>query len=351
MEVLVDTQVVYHDGHHNAWTDLALFQDRWYVFFESGWWHAGPGHRQVYARSTDLTATDWEKPRGIAPVDNLQLQGGGPAKFFVWQEQLWAVVHMAVPSDPNVAVPPGRESQSQAFVMRSPDGMVWSQPRPLFERGQYLWRVQERDGFLYAAVFEISYERNRDIWILRSDDVYRWTEVARWCGSQPDLLFDESGEAVSLGLSPRESGNFRNLDTLRRSRPPYADWRTEELGFTVHSPVLARAGGKLLMAGVEWLSKPGRQTTLRAYEDGSFGEPLILFPDGDCGYPGMIAVPDRDDEVLISYYGGVDRPGLSFRPVTLEREIDGETYSGYTDAADYYFLQSCDIFVSRVRVS
>ena len=35
MEV-VDQQFVYSDGHHNAWTDLALFQDRWYVFFKSG---------------------------------------------------------------------------------------------------------------------------------------------------------------------------------------------------------------------------------------------------------------------------------------------------------------------------
>ena len=350
MEVM-ETQVVYSDGHHNAWTDLALFQGRWYVFFKSGWWHAGPGHRPVYARSTDLTAASWDKPRGIAPVDELRLCGSGPAKFFVWQESLWAVVHMAVPTDPHLGIPPGRAGGSQAFVTCSPDGMVWSKPRPLFDRGQYLWRVQERDGYLYAAVFEISYERNRDIWLLRSDDVFRWSEVARWYGSQPDLLFDDDGEAISLGLSPRDSGNFRNLDTLRRARPPYTQWGTEELGFTVHSPVLARAGGKLLMAGVEWLAKPGRQTTLRAYEDGSFGDPLVLFPDGDCGYPGMIAIPGREDEVLVSYYGGVDRPGLSFRPVTVSLEIDGETYSGYTDAAEYYFRQKCDIFVTRVRVS
>ena len=348
---LIETQNVYGDGHHNAWTDLALFQDRWYVFFKSGWWHAQPGHRPVYARSTDLTASEWEKPRGIAPLDNLQLMGSGPAKFFVWQEQLWAVVDMAMQPEPNLATPPGRATHSQAFVMHSPDGLIWSEPRPVFERGQYLWRVQVHGGSLYAALFEISYERNRDIWLLRSDDMFRWQEVARWHGSQPDLLFDEGGEAVSLGLSARESGNFRNLDTLRWAPPPYTEWRTEELGFIVHSPVLARAGGKLLMAGVEWLSEPGRQTTLRAYENGAFGEPLILFPDGDCGYPGMIAVPERDDEVLVSYYGGVDRPGLSFKPVTVKHEIDGETYSGYTDVAAYYFAQNCNIFVSRVRVN
>ncbi len=347
---VVSTQVVYRDGHHNAWTDLAHFQDRWYVFFKSGWWHAGPGHRHVYARSTDLTAAQWEKPRGIAPLDDLKLMAAGPAKFFVWQEQLWAVVHMAVQIDPNTAVPPGRGVRSQAFVMRSPDGMVWSEPRPILDRGQYLWRVQECDGWLYATTFEISYERNRDIWLLRSQDVHRWEEVARWYGSQPDLLFDEEGEAVSLGLSPRESGNFRNLDTLRRAQPPYREWRTDELGFTVHSPVLAQAGGKLLMAGVEQLFKPGRQTTLRAFESGTFSEPLILYPDGDCGYPGMCKVPGSDDEVLVSYYGGVDRPGLSFRPVTLERQIGGETYSGYTHAEDYYFVQACDIYVDRVRV-
>lgn len=348
---LVETKKVFGDGHHNAWTDLALFQNRWYVFFKSGWWHAQPGHRPVYARSTDLTAGEWEKPRGIAPLDKLQLMGSGPAKFFVWREELWAVVHMAMQADPHIAAPLGRASTSQAFIMHSPDGLIWSEPQPIFERGVFLWRAQVRNGDLYAAVFEISYERNRDIWLLRSDDSVRWQEVARWYGSQPDLLFDDDGEAVSLGLSPRESGNFRNLDTLRWAHSPYTEWRTEELGFVVHSPVLARASGKLLMAGVEWLSEPGRQTTLRAYENGAFGDPLILYPDGDCGYPGMIAVPERDDEVLVVYYGGVDRPGLSFRPVTVEREIDGETYSGYTDAAEYYFEQGCDIFVSRVRVN
>jgi hypothetical protein len=348
---VIETHTVYSDGHHNAWTDLALFQDRWYAFFKSGWWHSGPGHRPVYARSTDLAATEWETPRGIAPLDDLQLMGSGPAKFFVWRDQLWAVVHMAMPTDPNVATPPGRAAKSQAFVMHSPDGMLWSEPKPVLERGQFMWRVQVQHGELYAAVFEITYERNRDIWLLRSDDMFRWAEVARWYGSQPDLLFDENGEAVSHGLSARESGNFRNLDTLRRSRPPYTEWHTEELGFIVHSPVLARAGGKLLMAGVEWLSEPGRQTTLRAYENGRFGEPLVLYPDGDCGYPGMIAVPDREDEVLVSYYGGVDRPGLGFRPVTVRREVNGESLSGYTDAAEYYFAQRCDIFVSRVRVT
>ena len=350
MEVL-ETCKVYSDGHHNAWTDLAVFQDRWYVFFKSGWWQSSPGHRPVYARSTDLTAAEWETPRGIAPLDKLQLMGSGPAKFFVWRDQLWAVVHMAMQADSNVAATPGRASKSQAFVMHSPDGMLWSEPRPVFERGQCLWRVQVCDGILYAAVFEISYERNRDIWLLSSNDSLRWTEVSRWYGSQPDLLMDASGGAVSLGLSARESGNFRNLDTLRWSQQPYTEWCTEDLGFIVHSPVLARSGGKLLMAGVEWLSEPGRQTTLRAYDNGAFGEPLILYPDGDCGYPGMISVPGRDDEVMVAYYGGVDRPGLSFRPVTVERKIDDETYSGYTNVAEYYFAQGCNIFVSRVRVN
>ena len=36
--------------------------------------------------------------------------------------------------------------------MHSPDGMLWSEPRPVFERGQCLWRVQVCDGILYAAV-------------------------------------------------------------------------------------------------------------------------------------------------------------------------------------------------------
>ena len=36
--------------------------------------------------------------------------------------------------------------------------------------------------------------------------------------------------------------------------------------------------------------------------------------------------------------------------MTLERQIDGETYGGYTDAEDYYFAQACDIYVDRVRV-
>ena len=49
----------------------------------------------MYARSTDFDGRELgQTPRDLHPLTNWVCAVSGPAKFFVWQESLWAVVHM-----------------------------------------------------------------------------------------------------------------------------------------------------------------------------------------------------------------------------------------------------------------
>ena len=358
----IEKHMIYTDGHHNAWTDLAFFQNRWYVSFNSGWWHHRPGHRGVYIRSTDPTASSWEKPRGFYTLDALQRYGGG-AKFFVWDDKLWIVVHIHDENldftEANKALP--AEGTGQIFLAHSPDGVVWSELQPILGRNRYIWRVHEYDGFLYAAVFDQSYTRRRNTWLMRSRDAVNWEEVAKWHGHQPGLVFSDDGTAYCTERVDENDhygpghplhaveGGHQNADTLRWSKPPYTQWDSEELGFIMHSSVLGWVDGRLVLSGVEYFSKPGRQATFRVHEDGGFGPPVILYNQGDCGYPGMVKVPGKEKEVMVSFYGGEDRLSKLYSPLVVERKIGDQTYYGWSGEMNK-FLSPCDIYIARITL-
>ena len=360
----VTKQMVYSDGHHNAWTDLAFFQNRWYITFRSGWWHHRPGHRCVYTRSTDQTAGVWEKPRGVYTLDALRRLGEGPTKLFVWDDKLWIVVHLSEDENLDFAKTqekPPAEGAGRPFLAHSPDGVVWSEFSPLLERNRYVWRVHEHDGWLYATVFDMSYTRRRSTWLMRSRDAVNWEEVAKWHGHQTALVFSDDGTAYCTErveekdlygpehpLRAIEAGH-QNADTLRWSKPPYTQWESEELGFIIHSSILEWADGRLVLSGVEYFSKPGRQTTFRVRNGDGFGPPTVLYNQGDCGYPGMMKVPGREKEVLVSFYGGEDRLSKLYSPILVERKIGDQMYYGWSGEMNK-FLSPCDIYIARIEL-
>jgi hypothetical protein len=317
----------------------------------------------MYVRSTDATASRWEQPRffGAVNVQGGARMGVGNTKIFVWQDKLWAMVTLREddigPQMTSEEVPHIKRIV-RPYVGHSPDGVIWSDFQPLTGvTNRYIWRVHEHDGSLYATAFELSYTHRRRTWLMHSKDAVHWEEVAQWYGHQSAMWFDDDGKVFCTARDHDPYGGTKhtlhvlelghqNADTLRWSLPPYKEWHREDLGFIIHSAVLCRAGGRLVIAGAERLigGARRRQTTIRVHDGKKFGPPTVLYPDGDCAYPGMMPVPGREDQVLVSYYGGeLISGGL------VSQEIDGVRYWQWRDAKSS--VQPCNIYIARVRVT
>ncbi|MBE9546742.1 MAG: hypothetical protein IMF10_04490 [Proteobacteria bacterium] len=119
---------------------------------------------------------------------------------------------------------------------------------------------------------------------------------------------------------------------LGRNKPPYKEWKLEELNYTVHSPVIRPVGDELWVAGRAFSEQlppsmlppepsPEKIASLARQDErlakspqdwhtaiwrivGDQLEPILVLPSrGDNAYPGMVVEEDR---LLISYYSQHD---------------------------------------------
>lgn len=307
---------IYEDGWHNAFTDFRFFKGRYYICFRNGLSHVSPEGKAVVIASGDLE--DWH--RAGVPV-NTTGDDRDP-HLAATEDRLFMYVGSVTRPDPeltgNDVV---RVIRSQCVY--SEDGEHWSEPVPVYRAGYWLWGVGRAGDLFYGLAYG-NEPGDRDgrlteLHLLRSADGLDWelVSVVTKNGSEATFRITEDG-AMRVAIR----GGDENRFTMADAKPPFTDWRLQDLGESIPAPRLVVAGGQEYVIGRQHVRKPSgptgpggssvpgdaedpgpiveRRTSIWRVEEDGVAHVLDLPSGGDTSYVG--AVQHEDGALLLSYY-------------------------------------------------
>ncbi len=303
---------VFHNGEHNAFTDLCRFGEKLYLTFRSC-----PDGHMVFPTSSIIVLAS-EDGQQWSEVQRFQVpkRDCRDPHFLVFKDRLFVYTGTWYCGD---TAPKSRDlNEHLGFAVWSDDGAQWHGPDMLEGTyGHYVWRAATFGGKAYLCgrrkhEFQHTTEPEPECVesaLLVSDDGLRWVKQALFQESHGDetaFWFDASG-----GLLAVARGGGRTNAQLCRSAPPYAEWQRTDLGRQVGGPLLARWRDRLLVGGRNTVD--AAKTSLYWLIDGQLQEFADLPSAGDNSYPGFVELPDGRG--LVSYYSSHERDEQD-RPLT-----------------------------------
>jgi hypothetical protein len=296
---------VFHNGEHNAFTDLVRFHGKLYLTFR-----ACPDGHMVFPTSSILVlasddAKDWREVHRF----NVPLRDTRDPHFLVFQDKLF--VYTGTWYSGPAALPKEDYDLNKhlGYAAWSGDGVKWNDPVLLEGTfGHYIWRAATCGNKAYLCGrrnigFAIAKGEGRKVesLMLESDDGLVWRKRAVFqeiAGDETAFLFEPDGSV--LGVGRRGSGNAQ----LLRSKPPYTDWERKDLDRYIGGPLITKWGERYVVGGRHSTSA-GPKTSLCWLANDQLHEFAELPSGGDNSYPGFVELaPDR---ALISYYSSHEK--------------------------------------------
>lgn len=284
----VSVRKIWDAAPHNAFTDLARFEGKWFcVFRESGGHMARDGKIRVIVSDDG----DHWKSAALLTEDGIDLRD--PNLSTTPDGQLMLTMGGAIYRGGQQLL--GRQSR----VSFSKNGSEWSAPRAVLKEGDWLWRVTWQAGIAYGVSYSAGVGGGSELTLYRRPDGLDWERVAPLAvpdqPSETTLRFQPDGAA--LALVRREVGDKNGW--LGRAKPPYREWKWQSIGSFIGGPnFLILPDGRLLAAGRE-LSAAGPRTALGYLNDDIWKINQRLPSGGDTSYPGMVC---HDGVLWLSYY-------------------------------------------------
>jgi hypothetical protein len=283
---IVDVRRIWDAAPHNAFTDLARFQDRWYCVFREGQGHVSPDGAlrvitsddgQTWTSTALLTSSnaDLRDPKiVVTPDGKLMLTGA-------------AALHQPA------------EFKHQSLTWFSTDGRNWSDPTPIGDPDVWLWRVTWQQDRAYSVGYGTATERFTRLY--SSHDGRRFAPLVpalfeEGYPNETSLVFMPDGSCICLLRRDGESSSAK----LGSARPPYTNWTWTDLGVRIGGPHMIRLPNDRLIAAVR-LYDDGARTSLAWIDPASakLTEFLKLPSGGDTSYAGLVW---HDNLLWISYY-------------------------------------------------
>lgn len=326
---------IYEDGWHNAFTDFQLFRGWYYVCFRNGLSHVSPEGKAVVIASDDLV--DWHRacvpinttgddrdPHMVATGDRLYIYAG-------------SVTRPAPELTGNDAV---RVVQTRCAV--SEDGATWSEPRPVYRAGYWLWGVGRANDRFYGLAYgnEPGDREGRptELHLVQSTDGLDWELVSVVTKNGSEATFRVTADGA-MRVAIR--GGDENRFTMAVAKPPFTDWRLQDLGDVIPAPRLVEVGGREYVIGRQHVRDPGgpggpgdadgperiveRRTSIWRVEEDGVVHVLDLPSGGDTSYVGV--VQQEDGALLLSYYS--------------QHEVE---------TGEKHFLYPANIYLAKVRL-
>lgn len=291
---------IFHNGEHNAFTDLCRFHGKLYLTFRS----CPDGHMvHPTSRILILSSVDggqWQEVHRF----HVSLRDTRDPHFLVFKDRLF--VYTGTWYSGEKTIPPAEYDLNKhlGYAAWSDDGTAWHSPILLEGTyGHYIWRAAAHDGKAYlCGRRKIDFAegprgegREVESLMLESDDGLTWRKRAVFqeiAGDETAFLFQSDGSVLGIG---RRNGPAQ----LLRAQPPYSGWQRSELELPIGGPLLAKWGTKYLVGGRK-TDKAGSKTALFWLVNNQLQEFAELPSGGDNSYPGFVELtPDR---ALLSYY-------------------------------------------------
>ena len=293
---------VFHNGEHNAFTDLVRFRDSFYLTFRS----CPDGHMVhptssiVILRSDD--ARDWEQVHQFS----VPLRDARDPHFLVFKEKLFVYTGCWFSGEKSITLADIDMNLHLGYAAWSPDGTEWHSPILLEGTfGHYIWRAAAHGDRAYLCGrrkidFEVAprgEETGISAIMLESDDGLIWRTGAMLHpthGNETAFMFGPNGNVLAI---LRDGGNGAEV---MRSSPPYVDWDRQELGRVIGGPLVARWGERIVVGGRKNLDRKNPKTSMYWLIDDQLQEFAEMPSAGDTSYPGFIALSDK--RALMSWY-------------------------------------------------
>ena len=306
---------VFHNGEHNAFTDLIRFQGRFYLTFRS----CPDGHMVHPTASIIILASDdarqWDQVHRFA----VPLRDTRDPHFLAFRDRLFVYTGTWYSGTTTLPREDYDLNKHLGYAAWSEDGATWHSPILLEGTfGHYVWRAATFEGRAYLcgrrkidfAIAPRGEGRQVESLMLESEDGLIWRKRAVFqeiAGDETAFLFEPDGSV--LGIGRRGSGPAQ----LLRSRPPYTDWDRRDLDRYIGGPLLTKWGNRYLVGGRKTTKEAGPKTSLCWLAGDELHEFAELPSGGDNSYPGFIELaPDR---ALVSYYSSHERDEAG-RPIT-----------------------------------
>ena len=300
---------VFHNGEHNAFTDLCRFRDQLYLTFRS----CPDGHMVhptasvIILRSKD-EGTTWEQVHRFSVKD----RDTRDPHFLIFRDRLlvytgtwWSGPGTIEPKDYDM-------NKMVGYAVWSDDGEQWNNPVMLEGTfGHYIWRAaafgdkaflcgRRKPGFDITAKGEGAKIQSL---MFESDDGLVWKKrayFAETAGDETAFLFEKDGTVLAVG----RHGGGKNA-RLFRSKPPYNDWERTDLDRPIGGPLVVKWGEHVIVGGRKTTPEKGPTTSLCWLVGDALREFAELPSAGDNSYPGFVALsPTR---ALVSYYSSHEK--------------------------------------------
>lgn len=292
---------VFHNGEHNAFTDLVEYKSRYYLTFRS----CPDGHMVHPTSSIIILVSDdlktWEQVHRF----RVPKRDTRDPHFLIFRDRLFVYTGTWYSGEKTLPVAEYDLNKHLGYAAWSDDGEVWKSPVMLEGTfGHYIWRAATYDGKAYLCGrrkrdFDIRHRGEGAIVqsaMLESDDGLVWRTRAMFQpnrGDETAFHFDKDGNILAIGRSGRDKAQ------VLRSSPPWTTWERQNLSEYMGGPLLAHWGSRLVTGGRK-TTPAGPRTALYWLEGNKLNQFAELPSGGDNSYPGFLQLTERT--AAVSWY-------------------------------------------------
>lgn len=296
---------VYHNGEHNAFTDMIEWNGAYWLAFRSC-----PDGHMVHPTSSIriLTSTDTKEWKEVHQFSVPKRDTRDP-HFLAFKGKLFVYTGTWYSGDTTLPRDEYDVNKHLGYAAWTEDGTSWQGPRQMEGTyGHYIWRAAAFGDKAYLCA-----RRNRDFAqvsgerdiiesaMLESDDGQIWRFHAFFQETQGDetaFVFDDAGAVTAVC---RRGGGPSQLAT---SAAPYTDWNRTDLTEYVGGPLIAHWGERLLVGGRRNTDQ-GPKTTLYWLQDRALHAAAELPSGGDNSYPGLLVLDPT--HAVVSWYSSHEK--------------------------------------------
>ncbi len=293
---------VFHNGEHNAFTDLAKFKDRYYLTFRT----CPDGHMVHPTASIIVLASDDLKSWQPVHQFSVKHRDTRDPHFLVFQDKLFVYTGTWYSGPKTIPTSEYDLNKHLGYAAWSSDGQQWHSPIMLDGTfGHYIWRANTSGGKAYlcgrrkTAFAEGPKGEGNDVEsvMLESDDglIYRKKALFQeTAGDETAFLFEDDGTLLAVGRRGRANAQ------LITGKPPYQQLTRTDFDRYIGGPLLTKWSGRLVVGGRHTTTDRGPKTSMCWLEKDKLVEFAELPSAGDNSYPGFVDL--GSGRAVMSYY-------------------------------------------------
>ena len=298
---------VFHNGEHNAFTDLVKFRGEYYLTFRSC-----PDGHMVHPTASIIILTSADL-RNWKPVHQFSVakRDTRDPHFLVFRDQLFVYTGTWYSGESTLPRDQYDLNLHLGYAAWSEDGQSWHGPKMLDGTfGHYIWRAATYDGKAYLCgrrkiefeVLKKGEPREVESLMLESDDGFVWRKRATFQeidGDETAFQFLPDGSILGIGRRGKKSAQ------LLTSKAPWTDWQLSDLKQYIGGPLLTRWNDRWVVGGRKTTAGSGPRCALHWL----VGDTLHQFADlpsgGDTSYPGFLQLSPH--KAVVSWYSSHEK--------------------------------------------